>query len=205
MVHLFDQETTVLTLDQFGEERFVQELLLLDAENGVYDKRNHHWFKELAVKYKDPRYVQWFFLMDGDDVAAFASIQNPYPGCYRVMGRLYIYREYRRFTQLKDDTYLSPSMRLMKEQLNYLKEFDTLYVSFQTPQRQKHLPRIKKKFERWTPHKWNMMEDMMLVCPDPKSSECWQAVLYAGVKPTNPTITVEEWNIRYGKNSSGTN
>jgi len=189
----------VQTLKEFGEKRFIQELFKLRKANHLYDRRNQDWFENLIVNWDDAKFKEWFFLVDGDAIAAFATIQEYYPGCYRMVTRSYIYRYYRRFTNPKVDTFYSPTMRLLARQMDYIKGYDTLFVSMQDLSRRPALERYGKKLEYRTDLEWKMAPDMMLTALPPYKGECWQNIIYTGKKPNLKEMSINEWKERYGR------
>lgn len=196
MVHLFNNETRVLTLDQFGEDRFLEEMSKIKQYNAVYDQTNIDWWDSLPKRYK--QFVDWFFLMDGDQLAAFSCIQNYYPGCYKMLTRLYIYRDYRRFTNPKNDTLYSPSMRLLETQLMYLGHQDTLMIAVQDLRKRNVLTRYINKLNNFFDYDWQLHPEMVLTCDKDWGETCWQNLIYTGSKPSLPTISIDEWKNRYG-------
>jgi hypothetical protein len=194
MVYTINQK--VLTLEEYGYKNFKNELIRLGEENKIYDKRNIEWFEILPKTFLD--YEEWFFLFDDDKPVAFSTIQKYYDGCYRVLTRTYIYRDYRRFTNPKLDTFLSPTMRLLPYQLEYIKGYDTAFVSMQHLSRRPAIKRFKTKMEYHTKKDWELEEDMMLTCAEDWGKDCWQSIIYNGNKPNLQKITIEEWKKRYG-------
>ena len=199
LVYKVNKEMKVQTLKEFGEKRFIQELFKLRKANHLYDRRNQDWFENLIVNWDDAKFKEWFFLVDGDAIAAFATIQEYYPNCYRMLTRSYIYRYYRRFTNPKVDTFYSPTMRLLARQMDYIKGYDTLFVSMQDLSRRPALERYGKKLEYRTDLEWKMSPDMMLTALPPYKSECWQSVIYTGKKPNLKEMSINEWKERYGR------
>ena len=52
----------VITLNEFGEERFLEALNYFSQQNFPGDKRNRSWFDRLPEIYKT-RFPEWFFLV----------------------------------------------------------------------------------------------------------------------------------------------
>ena len=188
----------VIRLKKFGEKRFVAKLWELHKAENLYDKRNHGWFEYLITTWDEAKYLDWFFLMDNDNLVAFSTIQRFYPGAYRVLTRLYITREYRRFTVPKDDKFYSPSMRLLTTQLEFIEQSRTLFVSLQGTSRMNAANRYVKKLIKTTDLKWQLDPNMRLTCPDAENKECWQNIIYTGEEPKMWAITRDDWNIQYG-------
>ena len=188
MVDTFDQK--ILTLEEYGTLSFEKELKRLGAESNVYDKKNSEWFDILPTTYK--KYIDWFFLFDGDKPVAFSTVQKYYSGCYRILTRTYIYRDYRRFTNPKMDTYLSPTMRLLPYQLEYLTGYDTAFVSMQGTNRRNAIKRFKNKIEYHTKDNWHLSSRMLQTCGGGK--DCWQNVIYKGIPPQLNDMSIEEYD-----------
>ena len=185
----------VYNLKRFGEDRFVKTLFELMNEKHSYNRRNQEWFEHLITNWDDKRkYSEWFFLMNEGKLCAFASIQPYYDRCYRMLTRLYITREHRRFTQTKKDEWMTPSMRLLNAQLKYIDErYRTLFVSLQDVKRRPAAERYKDKLEWLTCNDWNLHPDMVQTCGNPKNIECWQNVIYTGETPKLNMMSIEEW------------
>lgn len=194
MVYTINQK--VLTLKEYGLDRFWSELKRIREENKLYNKRNIEWFDILPDTFLN--YPEWFFLFDDDKPVAFSTIQKYYEGCYRVLTRTYIYRDYRRFVNPKFDTFHSPTMRILSYQLDYIKGYDTAFVSMQHLSRRSAIQRFSVKMEYRTEKKWDLADMMMLTCDDDYGKDCWQNIIYNGTKPKLPEITIEEWKNRYG-------
>lgn len=194
MVYTIDQK--VITLKEYGIDNFKNELKRIGRENNLYDKRNIEWFSILPDTFLN--YPEWFFLFDGDKPMAFSTIQKYYNNCYRVLTRTYIYRDYRRFTNPKTDTFLSPTMRILPYQLEHIKGYETAFISMQSLSRRQAIKYFGVKLEYRTQTPWHMADDMMLTCKSDFGKDCWQNIIYNGKKPQLPEITIEEWKRRYG-------
>lgn len=194
MVYTIDQK--VLTLKEYGIDNFRNELKRIGEENNLYDKRNIEWFSILPDTFLN--YPEWFFLFDEDKPVAFSTIQKYYNGCYRVLTRTYIYRDYRRFTNPKVDTFLSPTMRILPYQLEYIKGYETAFISMQSLSRRPAIKYFGVKLEYRTQIPWHLADSMMLTCRGDFGKDCWQNIIYNGKAPKLPEITIEEWKRRYG-------
>ena len=183
-------DKNIVTLEEYGVRSFLNELKRLGEEGNLYDARNKEWFEILPKTYE--RYVDWFFLFDGEEPMAFSTIQKYYSGCYRVLTRTYIYRDYRRFTNPKMDTYLSPTMRLLPYQLEYLTGYDTAFVSMQGTSRRNAIKRFQKKIEYHTSDKWHLSSGMLQTCGG--GADCWQNVIYKGMPPQLNDMSIEEYD-----------
>lgn len=199
MVYKINQK--VLTLQEYGIDNFWTELKRIREENKIYDRRNIEWFDILPDTFM--QYPEWFFLFDIDKPVAFATIQKYYEGCYRMLTRTYIYRDYRRFVSPKSDkSNTSPTMRLLPYQLDYIKGYDSAFISMQHLSRRPAIQRFANKLEYSTNLDWNMAPNMMLTCAEDYGKDCWQSIIYNGNKPKLPEITIEEWKQRYDRTVS---
>jgi len=183
----------VITLEEFGDKKF--ETVLADlAENNT--DRNARWFPILLENYRS--YKNWYFLMDDDILAAFATVQEFYPGCYRVLTRTFIFPEYRRATLPKNDDFYSPSMRLVQRQLQDYTEYHTLFVSMENVRRRQSMVNFRNKMELATGLDWHVHPHMIKTCQR-DHLDCWQNVCYTGRSLRLNSISIEEWKKRYGK------
>ena len=194
MVYQINQK--VLTLKEFGKENFVEELKWLEKEANKWDKKNSHWFTQLQDTYE--QYPEWFFLFDDDVPVAFCTVQKYYEGCYRLLTRTYIYRDYRRFTHPQEDTFLSPTMRLLRHQLEYTKENWTLFVSMQAG-RKRAIERFTKKLNRNSDLNWRVDNNMVQTCKAKKDPDCWQHVTYTGFKLNLNRITEDDYRKMFNR------
>lgn len=195
MVYTINQK--IITLEEYGYNNFRNELIRLGKENKIYDKRNIEWFDILPNTFLD--YEEWVFLFDDDKPVAFSTIQKFYDGCYRLLTRTYIYRDYRRFTNPKNDKFLSPTMRILPKQLEYIKGYDTAFVSMQHLSRRPAIKRFSVKMEYRTGLKWDLDPNMMLTCAGDYGKDCWQSVIYNGNRPNLLNITTDEWEEKYAR------
>lgn len=195
MVYTINQR--IITLKEYGVENFRSELLRLKNENSVYNKKNQDWFDYLPDRID--RYLEWFFLFDDNEPVAFSTIQEYYPGCYRILTRSYIYRKYRRFTNPKYNDKNNPTMmmRILPYQLNFLNNYDTIFVSMQDLKNRKTLDIFKDRISDYTNLKWQMDPNMLLTCDQDWGSTCWQNIIYHGEHPKLQSITTDEWKQRY--------
>lgn len=197
MVYTINQK--VITLEEYGYSNFKDELVRLGKENNLYDKRNLEWFNILPDTFFN--YEEWFFLFDDDRPVAFSTIQKYDEGTYRLLTRTYIYRDYRRFMSPKKDTFLSPTMCLVPYQLDYIGEYQTVFVSMQSLSRRQALKRFAEKLEYQTNLKWEMVPDMMLTCDQDYGKDCWQSIIHNGKKPNLQEMTIEEWKNKWQKSA----
>lgn len=188
MVYSINQK--VLTLTEYGTDNFVRDLAWLEQEAFRWDSKNAHWFRQLQTSYK--KYPEWFFLFDDDVPVAFATIQKYYEGCFRILTRTYIYRDYRRFTNPKYDTFFSPTMRLLPYQLEYIGKWNTVFVSMQAG-RKNAIKRYARKLGYNTGFRWGIDNDMIQTCGNPKDPDCWQHVTFAGDRPHLPRMLENDY------------
>jgi len=178
----------VLRLKEFGEERFLQELANFSQQNFPGDKRNRDWFNRLPEIYKT-RFIDWFFLIDNTELVAFSTIQEFNPKCYRVLTRTYYNPKYRRKHSAYERTQKTPAMWMLEEQLDYLKNYDTLFISMQDLNRRRMLEQLRKKLG----NEWTMHPQMIQTCNEIHDVNCWQNVIYKGNPPNLPSITIDKW------------
>jgi hypothetical protein len=89
-------------------------------------------------------------------------------------------------------------MRILPYQLEYIKGYETAFVSMQTLSRRQAIKYFSVKMNYRTSMDWNLADNMMLTCADDYGKDCWQNIIYNGEKPNLPEITIEEWKHRYG-------
>ena len=183
----------VITLNQFGEERFLKELENFKNAKFKGDERNRDWFDRIPEIYKT-RFIEWFFLVDNNDLIAFATIQEFYPGCFRLLTRTYYNPIYRRSHLHYDKNAKTPAMYLVEAQEKYLTNYKTVFISMQDLKRRPALERVRKKLGG----KWQLHPNMIRTCNE-DSSNCWQSVIYLGQDIELPSISINNWKILDGK------
>lgn len=193
----FDER--VITLEEYGYEKFRNELKRIGKENKTYDKRNIDWFDTLPDTFLD--YDEWFFLFDGNKPAAFSTIQKYYNGCYRLLTRTYIYRDYRIFMNPRKADLDNPTMtmRLLPHQLNHIDCYTSAFVSMQSISRRPAISRYSSRMQAHTKLDWNLAPNMMLTCDKDYGKDCWQNIIYNGKKPDLQEMTIEEWKDKWQK------
>lgn len=192
----------VITLEEYGEKEFLSELKRIKEMNYAGDQRNIDWFDRIPEIYKT-RFPNWWFLMDRNDkLVMFATVQEFYQGCWRLLTRSYILPEYRRPILPDRDTMKSPSMYIIQEQMNYLQNVDlslfgnevnTYFISMQDLKRRKSLDRYRKKLGP----NWKLLPTMMQTCKECDDLNCWQNIIYTGEVPRNNTMSLEEWREKF--------
>lgn len=195
---VYSNNQRVITLDEYGLSEFRRELIRLRKENYIYDRKNRDWFNHLPDTFLD--YEQWFFFFKGEDPVSFSTIQKYYEGCYRILTRTYVYRNYRRFVSPKEDKIISPTVPILSSQLEYIKEtggYETMFVSTQGLQSRNALLRWKVKAEHYSGSQWYFLDGMGQTCSDPDNKECFQNILYTGSKPKINIMSYEEYRTRW--------
>lgn len=195
MVYTFNQK--VLTLEEYGHDNFRNELKRIGKENKAYNKRNIEWFDILPDTFLD--YEKWFFLFDDDRPAAFSTIQKYYDGCYRLLTRTYIYRDYRMFTNPRKADHANPTMtmRLLPYQLDHVSGYRSVFVSMQSLSRRPAISRYSSRLQEHTNLDWNLAPNMMLTCAADHGKDCWQSIIYNGEKPDLQEMTIKEWKDKW--------
>jgi len=188
----------VIRLSEYGNDNFVEELKRLKDESYIYDKKNSDWFDNLPSTYLDNKFLDWFFLYDNDNPVAFGTIQEYYAGCYRICTRTYIYRDYRRFTHPKDDKVFSPSQHLALVQMEYLENWDSIFVSMQGLNRRRSIERFKKKIEYRSDLQWTVPDRMYQTCEPQHDPNCYQNIVYNGKAPKLSNMAIETYRELYG-------
>jgi len=178
----------VVTLEEFGEERFLQQLKLFSEQNFKGDSRNRDWFDRLPQIYKK-RFVEWFFLVDNSELIAFATIQQFYPLCFRLLTRTYYNPDYRRKHLAYEHNQKTPAMYLLDAQLEYVKDYDTLFISMQDLNRRRSLKKVMTKIGNG----WKMHPEMVQTCNEVNDTNCWQNIIYKGNPISLPSITIADW------------
>ena len=194
----------VITLQQFGEQRFLDELKIFEQENHTGDVRNRDWFSRIPEIYKT-HFIEWFFLVDieeyipltnmhstikPDILIAFATIQEFYPGCFRLLTRTYYNPRYRRSHLYYDKDAKTPAMHLVKAQEKYLSNYKTVFISMQDLKRRPALDRVRRKLGG----NWKMNPNMIQTCNE-NSSNCWQSAIYLGEPIELPSISISDWDL----------
>jgi hypothetical protein len=198
----------VITLDQFGETRFLQELKDFDSQQHVGDRRNKDWFSRIPEIYKT-RFKEWFFLMDGNRLVAFSTIQEFKPLCYRLWTRTYYHPDYRRNHLRYEQETKTPAMYLLDKQVEYVKKYETLFISMQGISRRPALIKVMKKInDNWQVNPnlvqtfdditdkncWQLHPNMVQTCNEITDKNCWQNVIFIGKSPSLPSITIDAWH-----------
>lgn len=178
----------VVTLAQFGEDRFMQELQQFSRCNYPGDTRNKNWFSRIPEIYKT-RFEEWFFLTDNDQLLAFSTIQKFDIKCYRLLTRTYYHPEYRRKHLCYERNKKTPAMYMLDAQLEYIKDYKTLFISMQDLSRRNALKRFMNKLGS----NWQMLPTMAQTCNEVKDNNCWQNIIFTGEVPQLPSISIDEW------------
>lgn len=197
MSYIIDKR--IINLDEYGYKEFRKELIRIGNEKNTYDKRNIEWFDILPDTFFE--YEEWFFLFDGNTPVAFSAIQKYNDGCYRLLTRTYIYRDYRIFMNPKVDKASAPSMtmHLIPAQLNHIKGYESAFISMQSLSRRPAIKRYGSRVQAHTNIDWNLAPNMMLTCDQDYGKDCWQSIIYNGKKPNLQEMTIEEWKDKWQK------
>lgn len=198
MEDLFKGNFKVVTLSEFGEDRFLRTLKQLKKENNLFDARNSNWFEVLPYSYK--KYEEWFFLLDpkDEDLVAFSTIQKYYEGCYRICTRTYVMRQWRRFVLPKDDMMYTPTLYFTFAQLNYIQQWKTIFISMQSLKRRPTIKRLKTKLDWRTPLEWTVPDYFYQTCENPDDPNCFQNIIYNGEPPKLNRMTLEDYRNLHG-------
>ena len=180
----------IQTLQQFGEDRFLAELEYFKRLNYPGDWRNIDWFDRLPEIY-NTRFVEWFFLVNKEQLIAFATIQEFYSGCYRLLTRTYYNPKYRRSHLFYDTTERTPAIHLAEAQIKFLNTYDTVFISMQDLKRRKALNRLANKLA----DSWKLHPSMLRTCNE-DSTNCFQSVIYKGKDINLPSLSIDEWKIK---------
>lgn len=186
----------VVNLKEFGSPRFaalLRELAVYSAD------KNRHWFPELVLTYES--YLDWFFVMDGDELVGFSTIQKYGASCFRLLTRCYVFPKFRRPVLPKNDHFLSPGSLMVTSQLQWLQHFETVFISLEHIRRKNSIFHMARKMENNTGLKWTVLDGMFLTCGDKKNPSCWQNICYSGKAPDLERITYVEWKNIYERNS----
>lgn len=180
----------IITLENFTEERFLRELENFKNNKCISDQRNADWFDRIPQIYKS-RFEEWFFLVDEDDsLVAFATIQKFYDKCYRLLTRTYYNPLYRRKHILYEKNVKTPAMYILDAQLEFLQDYDTLFISMQDLKRRPALKKVKDKIGNG----WKLHPKMIQTCNEIDSKNCWQNVIFIGQELKLPSISISEWH-----------
>lgn len=197
MVYTINQK--VITLEEYGYNNFKSELIRLGKLNHPGDRRNIDWFDTLPDTFM--YYDEWFFLFDGEKPVAFAAVENYGDKQYRLLTRTYIYRDYRRIFNPKEDKFNSPTMRLLPFQMESIGgDYNSLFVSMQGLSRRPAINRFAYKLRYRTELTWALEPNMMLTTPEDHGMNCWQNIIYNGKSPDLKQMTIEEWKTKWQKN-----
>lgn len=195
---VYSIDPKIITLEDYGKDNFLKELDRLKNESYVYDKKNADWFENLPITFEDDKFLDWFFLYDENRPVAFSTIQQYYRGCYRICTRTYIYRNYRRFTHPKNDIVFSPSQHLALAQMKYLKTWESVFVSMQGLKRRNSIRRFKTKIEYRSGLNWNVPDGMFQTCEPACDADCYQNIVYNGMRPKLNEMDIETYRILHG-------
>lgn len=191
MVYTLDQK--VITLDQFGEDRFLTLLEDLRLANHPADSRNADWFINLPHQYRNTKYLDWFFLMDGNNFVAFSTIQEYNPMMFRCMTRTYVNRRYRSLFSIRNPKAVTVTSHFLPAQLEYIGGWRTVFLTRQDPKRRRSFERTRGRAEYWTGKKWIYHDKLIKTFENGRSPDAWQNVIYNGDEPNLPQMSIERY------------
>lgn len=191
MVYTIDQK--VITLDQFGEDRFLTLLDDLKSLDHISNSRNSDWFDYIPQQYKDSKYLEWFFLMDGDEFVSFSTIQEFKPMIYRCMTRTYVDIKYRSLFSVRDPKAITVTGHFLPAQLEFLGGWGTAFLTRQDPKRRRSFERTRGRAEYWTKKPWVYYPKLVKTFDDPHDPDAWQNVIYNGDEPDLHSMTLERY------------
>lgn len=188
----YKNDPKVITLDEYGVLNFAKLLDQIKKQDNLFDRKNRNWFDVLPKTFLN--YPDWFFLMDGDQLVAFSTVQEYYSGCYRVLTRTYVTRPYRRFVNPTFDQLKSPTMFILPHQLNMLDGYDTVFISMQGLQRREAIQGYSNKLQLQMNQTWKLCDGMVQTCDNLSSKDCWQNVIFYGKPPKLNLMSIERYN-----------
>lgn len=191
MVYSINQK--VITLEEFGEDRFLDLLSDLRISNHLFNSRNADWFKYIPLEYNDSKYLEWFFLMDNNNFVAFSTIQEYKPMTYRCMTRTYVDRKYRSLFSVRDPKAITVTGHFLPAQLDFLGGWKTAFLTRQDPKRRRSFERTRGRAEYWTQKKWDYHPRLIKTFDDPDNPEAWQNVIYNGEEPDLSNMEIERY------------
>ena len=191
MVYTLDQK--VITLDEFGKDRFLTLLDDLKVTNHPADSRNSDWFEYLPLQFEDPKYLEWFFLMDDDNFVAFSTIQEYSPMTFRCMTRTYVNRRYRSLFSVRDPKAITVTGHFLPVQLEFLGGWKTVFLTRQDPKRRRSFERTRGRAEYWTGLEWKYHPNLVQTFDDANDMNAWQNVIYNGDEPDLSQMSIERY------------
>jgi hypothetical protein len=99
-------------------------------------------------------------------------------------------------------------MYLLDRQVEYIKEYETLFVSMQDIKRRPALVKVMEKINNnWelpssvtqtfndstNKNCWQLHPNMIQTCNEITDKNCWQNVIFIGNFPSLPSISVDAW------------
>jgi hypothetical protein len=188
----------VITLKEFGEDRFLTLLRDLKEANHLSDRRNSDWFEHLPNTYREAKFLEWFFLMDGSNFVAFSTIQDYGNWSYRCLTRTYVNRRYRSLFSIRDSRAITVVSHFLPMQLKYLNSPDvggwrSAFLTRQDPKRRRSFERTLGRCEYWTNRDWAYHPELIKTFEDESSPDAWQNVIYTGEEPDLKTISIERY------------
>ena len=90
-------------------------------------------------------------------------------------------------------------MRLLPYQLEYIKGYESAFVSMQSISRRPAIERFAVKMQYRTKIDWNLAPNMMLTCDQDYGKDCWQSIIYNSKKPNLQEMNIKEWKDKWQK------
>jgi len=92
----------------------------------------------------------------------------------------------------------SPSQHLALAQMDYLKQWDTVFVSMQGLKRKNSIQRFKNKIEYRSGLRWVVPDGMFQTCEPVCDPDCYQNIVYNGKQPKLSKMEIETYRILHG-------
>lgn len=169
--------------------------------------RNAHWFPALLkgdFYLNNDSYLDWFLLLNSDDeITAFSTIQQFYPGCFRLVTRCFLNNNLRRSYLPEHDTRVdTPASLMVNEQLKYLNyTYDTVFITLEKLNRKNTIKHMANKMTISSNIKWIAHDKMMFTCKkfeySKDDSACWQNICFSGNPPNLKEMTHDEYRSRF--------
>lgn len=191
MVYTVDQK--VITLKEFKRSRFVTLLNDLKVSAHQADSRNADWFEYLPQQFEDPKYLEWFFLMDGNNFVAFSTIQEYGPMTFRCMTRTYVNRRYRSLFSVRDPKAITVTSHFLPMQLEFIGSWKSVFLTRQDPKRRRSFERTLGRAQYWTKKPWVYHPKLIKTFDNPNDPNAWQNVIYNNEPPNLDNITIEKY------------
>ena len=87
------------------------------------------------------------------------------------------------------DNTTTPAVIMFDEQMKYINEYKTLFISMQDLKRRTALDNFRQKIG----NHWTLHNNMIQTCNETNSKDCWQNVIYTGEPLLLSEISIEQW------------